>query len=115
MGYVLIAVIGIPLFALVFSGTTLFLGLFWSRFKPEGEGGFGQLYKQFFVIAVIYVALALIGIGGWIGLAVMAVGYRTVFGAGWVEALVIGLVGGLAGWAVLIGLLYTLAQLGVSL
>jgi len=101
VAYAIILVVGV-LFALVFSGVTLFLGLFWSRFKPVGEGTFWDFYKQFLIIAAAYVVLSLLGIGGLVGLAVMALAYKCVFGAGWVEALVIGILGGLIGWVLMI-------------
>ncbi len=112
--YLVVAAIAIPLFALVFSVVTLFLALFWSRFKPVGDFSFGRFYLQFLIIAAAYVGLSFLGIGGLLGLAVMGLTYKLVFGAGWVEALVIGIVGGLVAWGLLIGILAALARLGMA-
>ena len=113
--YALIFVVGTPIFALGFMLITLFLGLFWEAFRMEGEGSLIQAYKQFLIVAAIYVVLAMIGIRGLMGLAVMAVAYKYVFGAGWLQALVIGILGGLLAWAIFIGILLSLAVLGVGL
>ena len=119
MAYVVLAVIGIPLFAFVFAATVKFLGLFWLRFKTEGPGGFLQLWTQFLVVSTVYVALACFGIGGLLGLilglAVMAAAYKAVFGAGWVEALVIGILGGGVGWVLLIVILLGMEGVGLPL
>lgn len=56
--------------------------------------------------------LGLIGIGGIIGLAIMAGAYKAVFGAGWVEALVIGVLGGIIG-AILFAVVVLLLSLEV--
>ena len=115
MAYVILFVVATPLFALVFSGLTLFLGLFWQRFETTGHGGFAQLYKQFLIVAAIYVALSMLGIVGLLGLLVMAAAYKTVFGAGIVEALVIGVVGGLIGWVLFVALLMGVVAVGLQL
>ena len=99
MQYVILFVVMVPLFALVFSGLVLLLGLFWDRFKTHGPGGFRALYAKFLIVSSVYVLLAMVGVGGWIGLAVMAVTYKYMFGAGWPEALVLGILGGIIGWA----------------
>ena len=111
MGYVIVFVVGVPLFALAFSLATLFLGLFWDRFRPDGPGGFKTLYGKFLIVAAVYIVLGFLGLGGLIGLAVMAFAYKTVFGAGWIEAIVIGIVGGFLGWLMIAGLLVGAAVL----
>lgn len=113
LAYVVLVVVGVPLFALVFTGVTLFLGLFWSRFKPVGEGTFWDFYRQFLIIAAVYMVLSFFGIGGLLGLAVMAFAYKTVFGAGWFEALVIGILGGLLGWILMIALMAGAIAIGL--
>ena len=115
MVYLLLAVVGVPLFALVFSGTVLFLGLFWDRFKTSGPGGFRMLYGKMLIISAIYLGLAVFGIHGLTGLVIMAVGYSAVFGASWVEALVIGILGGTAGWVLFIASLMALEAIGLPL
>jgi hypothetical protein len=101
MIHIIIAVIGIPLFALVFSGTTMGLGLVWSRFKIEGgKGGYKEIYIKFLIVAAVYILLTLAGIGGFIGLFVMGLAYKYTFGAGMFEAFIIGLIGGTIGWVI---------------
>lgn len=91
MIYAILIVVGIPLFALVFSCVTLILGKISVHFETEGLSGFGDLYLHFLIIAGVYVVLSMLGIGGLLGLAVMALTYKSVFHAGWPQALVIGL------------------------
>lgn len=114
MAYAVLLVIGIPLFALVFSVTVKFLGLFWGRFQTSG-GGFGALYAKFLAIAAVYMFLAMLGVGGLLGFLAMILGYKLLFGAGWVEALVIGLLGGFVGWVLLIVVLACLYAAGLPL
>ncbi len=64
-----------------------------------------MLNLKFLIVASVYMILAVIGIGGLIGLAAMAFTYKLVFGAGWVEALVIGILGGIFGWIAIITVL----------
>ena len=115
MGYALLVVVGIPVFALAFSATVKFLGLFWGRFETSGPGGFATLYTRMLIIAAIYVVLAMFGIGGLLGLLVMALGYKFVFYAGWVEALVIGILGGIIGWVLFVVVLVGLGAAGLAL
>ncbi|HEV3120314.1 MAG TPA: hypothetical protein VGY53_00355 [Isosphaeraceae bacterium] len=91
--------VAVPLFALVFSVVTWVLSRLWSAFEIEGRGGLLRFYGQFLIISALYVALVLLGIHPLIGLLVMFLGYRYVFGAGWLQALVIGILGGMIGWA----------------
>ncbi len=113
MVYVLVFVIATPIFALAFTGITLFLGLFWERFKPDGDGSLWDLYQQFLIVAAVYVVLGLIGLGGLLGLAAMAFTYKAVFGAGWEEALVIGILGGLLAWGMMYGMVRCAMNLGL--
>lgn len=93
--------VAVPLFALVFSLVTWVLSWFWDAFGIEGRGGLLRFYGQFLVISALYVAVVMLGVHPLIGLVVMFLGYRYVFGAGWVQALIIGFLGGMIGWALL--------------
>ena len=84
-------------------------------FKASGDGGFKEMYCRFLIIAAVYVGLALIGIGGLIGLAVMAFTYKVIFDAGWLQAFVIGLLGGILGWILFFLTVLSLAMMGVPL
>lgn len=115
LGYLIIFFVGIPLFALSFSVTCVVLGFFSEDFKPNGPGGFLQLYKQFLIIAAIYVGLAFVGIRGILGLGIIALGYKYVFHATWKHALIIGFFGGIAGWIAMVALLLVLNQMGLAI
>jgi hypothetical protein len=78
-----------------------------------GEGSIWDFYRQFLIVASVYVVLSLLGIGGLIGLLIMALAYKTVFGAGWVEALVIGIFGGALGWVMMRGVLRAAVEVGL--
>ena len=112
MAYVLIFVIGVPLFALIFTGTVYFLGLFWDRFAVSG-GSFKDVYLKFLIVAAVYLLLSVLGISGLIGLAIMALCYKFTFDAGWVEALVLGILGGAIAWGLFILVLLAMVGLGL--
>jgi hypothetical protein len=105
MSNAVVFVVAVPFFALVFSLVTWILGFFWDVFGIEGRGGLLKFYGQFLIIAALYVGIVLLGVHPLIGLVVMFLGYRYVFGAGWVQALVIGFLGGIIGWALFPGVL----------
>lgn len=114
MAYVVLFPVAVPVFALAFSATVKFLGLFWGRFQTSG-GGFGSLYARMLGIATVYLILSVVAIGGLLGLVVMTLCYKGAFGAGWVEALVVGILGGVIGWVLFIFALIGLAQTGLPL
>lgn len=89
--------IATPVFAFAFSMVAWILSWFWDSFGIEGKGGIFRFYGQFLIIAALYVAIVLMGISPWIGFIVMFLGYRFIFGAGWLQAIVIGFLGGLLG------------------
>ena len=107
MTYLLLFLGGIPVFALVFTLVTYALGSVSQTFKPQ-EASFGKIYGGFLIIAAIYLLLSFLRIGaifgprmgGILGLVIMTLGYRYVFDAGWVQALVIGILGGIVGWVI---------------
>ena len=86
-----------PVFALAFSLVTWILSWFWESFSIEGRGGIFRFYGQFLIIAALWVAVVLLGVNPWIGIVIMLLGYRYIFGAGWLQAIVIGILGGLLG------------------
>lgn len=86
--------------ALVFSLLTLLLGLFWDDFEVTGPEGwtlqtFGEFYVRYLIIAAVFTFVSLPLGNGLLGIGAMAVAYKYVFSAGWLQALVIGGVGGL--------------------
>lgn len=82
--------------ALVFSVMTLLLGKVWPAFEVSGPEGwsFFDFYKRYLIIAAVYTFLSLPLGNGLLGIAALAVAYKYVFDAGWVQAIVIGLAGG---------------------
>jgi hypothetical protein len=113
MNNAVVFVVAVPFFALVFSLVTWVLSFVWDAFGIEGRGGLLKFYGQFLIISALYVAVILLGVHPLIGLLVMFLGYRYVFGAGWIQALVIGFLGGMIGWALFPGLLGFLEQRGM--
>jgi hypothetical protein len=95
-------VFAVPLLALTFSIAVKLLGLFWGRFKTEG-GGFGALYAKMLIAATAFVIIRVIGLPLWLGVPAMGVVYNRLFGAGWFEALIIGVIGYVLAVAVLVG------------
>jgi hypothetical protein len=98
--------------ALVFSLLTLWLGTMFTSFEVSGPEGwtFFDFYKRYLIIAVVYVFVSMPLGNGILGIAALAVAYRYVFDAGWVQAIVIGVVGGII--AFLLFALLILAVLG---
>ena len=85
--------------ALVFSLLTLLLGMFWDEFEVTGPEGwtlqtFGEFYLRYLIIAAVFTFVSLPLGNGILGIAAMAVAYKYVFHAGWLQALVIGGIGG---------------------
>ena len=89
--------------------------MFIKAFSTSGPGGFKTLYLKMLIISSVYVLLAAIGLGGLIGLVVMSIAYKAVFDAGWVQALIIGIVGGTLGWGLFIVILVGLQRMGMTL
>ena len=82
--------------ALVFSVLTLILGKFFDSFDVSGPEGwrFSEFYLRYLIVAAVYTFVSLPLGNGLLGIAALAVAYKFVFSAGWVQAIVIGLVGG---------------------
>jgi hypothetical protein len=92
-----IFLVAVPVFAFAFSLVTWVLSRFFDSFSIEGRGGIFRFYGQFLIIAALYVAVVLLGVPLWIGFVIMFLGYRFIFGAGWLQAVVIGFLGGTLG------------------
>jgi len=108
----LIGVVYTAFTALVFSLLTLWLGKMFTSFEVSGPDGwtFFDFYKRYLIIAAVYVFVSMPLGNGILGIAALAVAYRYVFDAGWVQAIVIGIVGGII--AFLLFALLILAVLG---
>jgi hypothetical protein len=99
IGVLVILVVGViytAFTALVFSVLTLMLGKMFSSFEISGPDGwrFFDFYKRYLIIAAVYVFVALPLGNGLAGIGALAIAYKYVFDAGWVQAAVMGIVGG---------------------
>ncbi len=100
MGILLLIVVGVAFTAfaaLVFAVLTIALDWLdieaFSIAGPEGWS-FGEFYKRYLIIAAVYTFVSLPLGNGLLGIAALAIAYKFVFDAGWVQALVMGIVGG---------------------
>ena len=100
MGILLLIVVGVAFTAfaaLVFAVLTIVLDwLDIGDFAISGPEGwsFWEFYKRYLIIAAVYTFVSLPLGNGLLGIVALAVAYKFVFDAGWVQALVIGIVGG---------------------
>jgi hypothetical protein len=102
--------------ALVFSVLTIILGKFFPSFEISGPAGweFKDFYLRYLVIAAVYTFVSLPLGNGLLGIAALAVAYKYVFDAGWVQAIVIGIIGGIIALVLFILLLIAvLAPMGL--
>ena len=83
--------------ALVFAVLTIVLDWLdveaFSISGPEGWS-FWEFYKRYLIIAAVFTFVSLPLGNGLLGIAALAVAYKFVFDAGWVQALVVGIIGG---------------------
>lgn len=96
----LFAVLFTAFAALVFSLLTLLLGLVWEDFEVSGPEGwtmqtFGEFYLRYLIIAAVFTFVSLPLGNGILGIGAMAIAYKYVFDAGWLQACVIGVGGGI--------------------
>jgi hypothetical protein len=93
--------------ALVFAVLTLLLGKMFTSFDVSGPEGwsFFDFYKRYLIIAAVYVFVSLPLGNGLLGIAALALAYKYVFDAGWLQAAVIGIVGGFIAFVLFVLLL----------
>jgi len=99
MAWLILIVIGIAFAAfaaLVFSLLTLLLGMMFKSFEISGpdDWSFFEFYKRYLIIAAVFTFVSLPLGNGFLGVGALALAYKFVFDAGWVQAIVMGLVGG---------------------
>ncbi len=82
--------------AFVFTVLTLGLGMVWSDFEVSGPDNwsFGDFYLRYLIIAAVFTVVTL-PLYGFLGIAALAMAYKYVFDAGWTQALVMGIGGGI--------------------
>jgi hypothetical protein len=100
MGIVVLLAVGIAFTAfaaLVFAVLTLLLGRLSTSFEVSGpdDWAFFDFYKRYLIIAAVYTFVSLPLGNGLLGIGALAVAYKYVFDAGWIQAIVMGIVGGL--------------------
>ena len=115
MGFLLLAGIGIAFTAfaaLVFAVLTLLLGKVSGSFEVSGpdDWEFFDFYKRYLIIAAVYTFVSLPLGNGLLGIAALAVAYKYVFDAGWVQAIVIGTVGGVIALLLFVFLMVTVLR-----
>ncbi len=92
----LIAIVFTAFAALVFSVLTLVLGKVSDDFSISGPEGwsFWEFYQRYLIIAAAYTFVSLPLGSGLLGIGALAIAFKYVFDAGWLQAAVIGIVGG---------------------
>jgi hypothetical protein len=82
--------------ALVFAALTLLLGKLTDSFDVEGpdDWTFFDFYLRYLIVAAVYTFVSLPLRNGVLGIGALALAYKYVFDAGWTQAIVMGLVGG---------------------
>ena len=80
----------------MFTVLTFLLGMVFRSFEVSGPDDFSFLafYMRYLIIAAVYTFVSLPLNNGLLGIAALAVAYKYVFDAGWVQAAVMGIVGG---------------------
>ena len=94
--------------ALVFAILTLLLD--WMDFDSFSISGptdwsFWDFYKRYLIIAAVYTFVSLPVGNGLIGIGALAVAYKFVFDAGWPQAIIMGIIGGIIALALFMLLL----------
>jgi len=103
--------------ALVFAVLTLLLGTAFRAFEVSGpdDWEFLDFYKRYLIIAAVYTFVSLPLNNGLLGIGALAIAYKFAFDAGWVQAVVMGLIGGLIALVLFILLLNAIvAPLGLQ-
>jgi hypothetical protein len=100
MNLVLLLFIGVlftAFAALVFSVLTIVLGKVFSSFEISGPAGwrFQDFYVRYLIIAAVFTFVSIPLGNGLLGIGALAVAYKYVFDAGWIQAIVIGIIGGI--------------------
>ena len=95
--YLVIGAVFTAFAALVFSVLTLILGKFFASFDVTGPDGwrFSEFYVRYLIVAAVYTFVSLPLGNGLLGIGALAIAYKYVFDAGWLQAIVIGIVGGI--------------------
>lgn len=81
--------------ALVFCLLTMLFGLLFKSFEISGPDNwsFFAFYIRYLIIALVYVFVSM-PLNGLIGIGALAIAYKYVFDAGWIQAIVMCTVGG---------------------
>jgi len=104
--YVVVALAFTAFAALVFSALTLLAGKMSPHLQMSGPEGwtFREFYLRYLIIAAVFTFVSL-PLGPVLGLVALAVAYKYVFDAGWIQAVVIGAMGGVVALVLFVFLL----------
>ncbi len=106
--------------AFIFAVLTLLLGKMFRSFEVSGpdDWQFFDFYKRYLIIAAVYVFVSF-PLGGFLGIAALALAYKYVFDAGCIQAAVMGTIGGVIAFALffltMMGILVPLGIVGHAL
>jgi len=103
---IVIGIIFTAFVALVFSVLTLLMGKISPDFELAGPEGwtFREFYVRYLIIAAVFTFVSL-PLGPLLGLIALAMAYKYVFDAGWIQAVVIGAMGGVVALVLFVFLL----------
>ena len=104
-----------PIMALGLSFAVKLLGLFWGRCETSGPGGFKALYLRFLIIAAVQFLVSLLGVPAVVQLVIVVLMYKFIFDADWIVAVVVGTLGGLLAFFMVVFALVGLAYMGFPL
>ena len=94
--------------ALVFSVLTILFGMVFKSFEISGpdDWSFGAFYLRYLIIAAVFTFVTLPLKSFLLGTGALAVAYKFVFDAGWTQAVIMGIVGGIISVALFLLLFY---------
>lgn len=100
MQWVILILVGLAFTAfaaLIFAALTLLLGKMFESFDVEGpdDWSFFDFYLRYLIVAAVYTFVSLPLGNGILGIGALALAYKYVFDAGWTQAIVMGIAGGL--------------------
>jgi hypothetical protein len=98
--------------ALVFSVLTILMGKVFKSFEISGpdDWSFGDFYLRYLIIAAVFTLVTLPLGYGLLGIGALAIAYKYVFDAGWTQAAIMGIGGGIISFvlfAVLFNVVFT--------
>ena len=83
--------------AFIFAILTMLLGMVSKSFEISGPDGwsFGDFYLRYLIIAAVFTFVSIPLGNGLLGIGALAIAYKYVFDAGWTQAAIMGIAGGI--------------------